>query len=210
MKPKFTNILNYFNQRKDFYHSLQNVISKNTDGRIPHHNIAVLNVLVNMYDIKTYLEIGVHNGASMSYVVKQNKNKIDCYGIDLFCQDPNYQDYNCDSLDISRSKANVEANNESNSTINLIAGNSLSQQTLNKVNHVDFDLVFIDGDHSYNRAKSDFTNYSSITKPGGFIVLDDCLPECPGIMRLAGEIKSEKNHDIIGNFKDCDLIIQKR
>ena len=145
----------------------------------------------------------------MSYVVNQNKNKIDCYGIDLFCQDKNYQDYNCDSLDISKSKANVEANNVSNSTINLIAGNSQSQQTLCKVKHIDFDLLFIDGEHSYNGVKSDFTNYSDLTRSGGFIVMDDCLPECPGIVRLAEEIKREKNYNIIGNFNDCNLIIQK-
>jgi len=40
--------------------------------------------MVQLLDIKNYLEIGVHNGASMSYVVNQNKNSINCYGIDLF------------------------------------------------------------------------------------------------------------------------------
>jgi cephalosporin hydroxylase len=37
------------------------------------------------------------------------------------------------------------------------------------------DLLFIDGDHSYDGVKADFTNYRSLVRPGGMIVLHDIV-----------------------------------
>jgi predicted O-methyltransferase YrrM len=39
------------------------------------------------------------------------------------------------------------------------------------------DLLFIDGDHSYEGVKADFANYSSLVRPGGLIVLHDIVPD---------------------------------
>ena len=40
-----------------------------------------------------------------------------------------------------------------------------------------FDLVFIDGDHSYNGAKADFNNYRTRVRPGGLLTFHDIAPE---------------------------------
>jgi cephalosporin hydroxylase len=39
------------------------------------------------------------------------------------------------------------------------------------------DLLFIDGDHSYDGVKADFVNYSPLLRPGGLIVLHDIIPD---------------------------------
>lgn len=38
-----------------------------------------------------------------------------------------------------------------------------------------FDMVFIDGDHTYLGAKMDFEMYGSLVKPGGMVVLHDII-----------------------------------
>ena len=206
----FNTILSYKYENNYSLTNLKRIISSNIHGRIPHHRIFVLNIIVNLFEIKTYLEIGVHNGASMSYVVHQNNRSIDCYGVDLFCNDKNYKDYDEDKLEIEKTRKNIQRNNESNSKITLLAGNSRSSDIFNRLNNNKFDLLFIDGDHSYKGVKSDFFTYSKLVQSGGFIILDDFVPECPGITRLVNEIKSDPNFFILGNFEGCDLIILKK
>ena len=43
------------------------------DGRICHHRIIILFALTELYNLENYLEIGVHNGSSMSYVIQSKK-----------------------------------------------------------------------------------------------------------------------------------------
>ena len=56
-----------------------------------------------------------------------------------------------------------------------------------------FDLLFIDGDHSYEQAKSDFFNYSAkIEKPGIIIFHDYHHKDYPGITQVVDEIIEQK------------------
>lgn len=54
------------------------------DGRICHSSIILLNILANNIDINNYMEIGVHNGGSMTMLLSSNNKNINMYGIDLF------------------------------------------------------------------------------------------------------------------------------
>lgn len=62
-----------------------------------------------------------------------------------------------------------------------IRGDSRTPQTLARVRSLlrghRLDLLFIDGDHSYEGVKSDFANYSPLVRPGGLIVLHDIVPD---------------------------------
>ena len=55
---------------------------------------------------------------------------------------------------------------------NLTSDDFFNQNTLQ------FDLIFIDGDHSYQQVKKDLINAAKFLKPNGAIVLHDCLPHC--------------------------------
>ncbi|RJG40884.1 CmcI family methyltransferase [Mesorhizobium sp. DCY119] len=47
-----------------------------------------------------------------------------------------------------------------------------------------YDVVVIDGDHSYEGVKFDFENYSKLVRPGGYIIVDDYdVDEWPDIKR---------------------------
>jgi cephalosporin hydroxylase len=86
----------------------------------------------------------------------------------------------------------------------LLQGDSTSESNREKIGKIfpeGVDFLFIDGDHSYDGAKTDFINYSPLVKPGGLIAFHDVvesyderfglLTECwtGGVPRLWKEIK---------------------
>ena len=62
--------------------------------------------------------------------------------------------------------------------LHTIVADSRSQETIDKVKsicpHIDF--LFIDADHSYEGAKTDFENYGPLVKSGGIIAFHDLIP----------------------------------
>jgi len=55
----------------------------------------------------------------------------------------------------------------------LVRGLSTDPDVWKQVMHHKWDMVYIDGNHDYEVAKSDFTNCSKILSSRGIIVLDD-------------------------------------
>ena len=195
---------------KEYYNFLENEICKNIDGRICHHKIRILHTICKLMNINSYLEIGVHNGGSMSYVISNNKT-IKCYGIDLF--DDTYGYYkNEDKINLLRTTLNIEKNNKC-SKINLIQGNSFSNKTVEKLKNLlkeKIDLLFIDGDHSYNGVKNDFIKYSEFVKSNGIIILDDFNIEHTDIVKFVYEyINNNSRYKILGVYDNNELIILK-
>jgi len=60
----------------------------------------------------------------------------------------------------------------------LIIANSQTQETKNKVKEFcpQYDLIFIDGDHTYEGVRRDFLLYKDLLSPRGFIVFHDIDP----------------------------------
>ncbi|MBA7492407.1 hypothetical protein ES702_02957 [subsurface metagenome] len=60
--------------------------------------------------------------------------------------------------------------------VSLIFGRSDAPGVITKVKSIvgdNVDLLFIDGDHSYQVVKSDYDNYGSLVRPGGLIIFHD-------------------------------------
>ena len=78
----------------------------------------------------------------------------------------------------------------------FIIGSSHDAVSVEKVyNSCDqIDFLFIDGDHSYKSALTDWLVYSPLVKPGGMVVFNDPLlrDENGGVGRLMDELKSGK------------------
>jgi predicted O-methyltransferase YrrM len=200
-----SDIDNFYQNNKKFYTDLKTTIQKNISGRICHHGVTVLNIIVQLLDIQNYLEIGVHNGASMSYVVNQNKNSINCYGIDLF--ENTFSHYIKDKISKHRTLNNIKLNNTSNSAIQLIQGNSTVQNVIGQVKHMKFDLLFIDGDHRFSYVKKDFENYSKLVKPNGIIVFDDYSKKHQGVIKFVDSIGN--GFEKIGLIFNNEMIYKK-
>jgi predicted O-methyltransferase YrrM len=62
-----------------------------------------------------------------------------------------------------------------------IRGDSRTPETFARVRSLlrghPLDLLFIDGDHSYEGVKADFVNFGPLVRPGGLIVLHDIVPD---------------------------------
>jgi predicted O-methyltransferase YrrM len=70
--------------------------------------------------------------------------------------------------------------------VERIKGNSHDPRTFERVKRAlgerPVDFLFIDGDHSYEGARSDFETYSRLMRPGGIIALHDIVhTETPGV-----------------------------
>ena len=86
----------------------------------------------------------------------------------------------------------------SNNETQFIKINSQSEEFINYMNNNYFDLIFIDGDHSYNGVKNDY----EISKNSGkiFVFHDIVNDECPGVVKFWTELKNNEN-DIYNFFE---------
>ena len=106
---------------------LENKPKINIDGRVCHHRIEILYALTEIYILENYLEIGVHNGSSISYVLQSNKNKK-CIGIDPFetlqTKDPHMTHYiKNDNITERKTLQNICKNNKYNGKWTILFSN---------------------------------------------------------------------------------------
>ncbi len=63
-----------------------------------------------------------------------------------------------------------------------------------------FDMILIDGDHSYDGVRQDVDIYREFLRPGGFMILhDSALPDF-GVQKVVNEIKGEDWAELIGEY----------
>lgn len=97
-----------------------------------------------------------------------------------------------------------------NQRLYLLRKNSHDYTTfviISKILHKNkLDVLYIDGDHSYNGVKKDFEMYGKLVKKGGIIVFHDIVPEslktgCE-VSRFWQEVKiNHKTLEIVKNWK---------
>ena len=108
----------------------------------------VINFLIDKFQYKSYLEIGVRSGTSIDNIRNTNRDReFFCVGID-----PNYDtDYK-------------------------ITSDEFFKKYINDVNHK-YDIIFIDGDHYHDQVMKDIDNSLLCLNRRGAIVLHDMLYE---------------------------------
>jgi predicted O-methyltransferase YrrM len=131
--------------------------------------------------IESYLEIGAAAGGSVFLINKFFKPKkivlVDDNGHPKFKQ----------RAEILKGVDRVE-----------IIGNSQLSDTIQTVYATgkEFDLLLIDGDHSYDGSLSDVANYTPLVRPGGFIMMHDIAYEPAfGVKQVFSEMKHKTNPD---------------
>lgn len=140
-------------------------ISSEIDNKTFHHHYHIL------YDIAQTF----HHTVSLNYV------EIGCYAGGSAClmlQRPNTNVISIDlGYPISQETvySNVTKLNKHNNRYLYLQRNSQLQETVDKLtDEIDaIDILFIDGDHSYNGVINDFNLYEPLVAPVGFIVFDD-------------------------------------
>lgn len=132
------------------------------------HHTQLLNALIEKYEYKSYLEIGVQNPANNFDLIRCEQRT----GIDPELQ---YrvtevlelrQDYGADGvLEFYRP----------DSVIHTCTSDDFFGLSCNR--DMKFDLIFIDGLHHADQVKRDFENSLRCLSPNGRIVIHDVLPE---------------------------------
>jgi hypothetical protein len=109
-----------------------------------------LNRLLSITKRRRYLEIGVQRGITFSRILAERLDAVD----------PNF------GFDIS---------SDNRDGVNFFALES--DEYFRRVSAgVHFDVIFIDGLHTYQQSRRDLLNAISLLAPGGVIVLDDVYP----------------------------------
>lgn len=148
-------------------HSLEEVvrISNEINNQTFHHHYHILYDIADSYPADynlNYVEIGCYAGGSACLMLQ--RENTDVVSIDLG-----------NPISPSVVKDNVSKLNKLGNNYNYIQGNSHNLDTYNKLlkytNNID--ILFIDGDHSYNGVIQDFNIYSKFVKSGGYIIFDD-------------------------------------
>ena len=86
--------------------------------------------------------------------------------------------------------------------------NAYSNQCVNEFQNESIDVVYIDGDHSYDGVKNDITLYYPKLKIGGFLCGHDYSVPWPDVIRAVDEHSKEYNLDL-HIFKDASWLMRK-
>lgn len=122
---------------------------------------------------KMVVEIGTLNGGTLWALCRLASSAAELTSIDL-PGGPFGGGYGEGSVSRLRALARTDQK------IHLIRGDSHALETLEQLEAAlrgrSIDLLFIDGDHSYEGVKRDFELYSPLVRPGGMIAFHDILP----------------------------------
>jgi hypothetical protein len=84
-----------------------------------------------------------------------------------------------------------------------IIGSSMEPRVIEMAKQISkirqYDILFIDGDHSYNGVKNDTLNYISIVRGGGYLIFHD-TEHIHGIRQWVNEF--------LNNNNDCELVMR--
>lgn len=70
----------------------------------------------------------------------------------------------------------------------IIKHYSTAPEALEAARSLPFNLLIIDGDHSFDGVKYDFDNYFPLLQPGGYVIFDDYnAKEWPGVQHFIDE-----------------------
>ena len=114
--------------------------------------------LIKMSKYMTVLEIGVFEGETTQHLIKALPKGGQYVGIDI-------NDY--------RTEKTIALMEVGGKSIDFILGNSLSELEKLPKNH--FDLIFVDGDHSYDHVLPEFYLVEKLVSNGGVIVYHDTI-----------------------------------
>lgn len=145
------------------------------DCPVPHlQNSCEFNEFIDtVYKVKKpkyVLEIGSFYGATLWAFLKYNENLKFLASIDLSIpkSDSRYED-------MVKSKMLWPSWIPKNVLFKAIEGNSTLKDTYAKIASIKFDMIFIDGDHSFEGVKSDFNIYRQFLAKDGIIVIHDSV-----------------------------------
>lgn len=176
-----------------------------TDVPTFHHHYHILYDIANTFGDKkiNYVEIGAYAGGSSCLMLQRLNTTI--ISVDL-------------GEPISKEVvfSNIIEYKNNNNYYKYIQGNSQIQETKDKVIETlsnsrvlgysnKIDILFIDGDHSFDGVLADFNMYSDLVNIGGYVVFDDYNDSVhsPDVkLAVDSLVPSLVDYEIIGTFEN--------
>ena len=158
----------------------------------------VVDLLIEFFDVKTFLEIGVAYGGHATHILKKYKN-LQYWGVDPYIANYDQKDgFSNDVNKLFKNKKNQEAFDLLHYSVKVNLStfgkrcnlHRTKSETFFKKNKKKFDLIYIDGDHRFPQVYSDLSNSWKFVKTGGVLCGDDYSWE--GVKRAVVKF-SEKN-----------------
>jgi cephalosporin hydroxylase len=153
--------MKYTKESLDILEKVSRVIAEQTF----HHHYHILYDIVTSYEDTqqlTYVEIGCYAGGSACLVLQRPNTQV--VSIDLG-----------DPISPEVVKENVTKLNVHNNSYTYLQGNSQDTEMVERLSKEvsGIDVLFIDGDHSYQGVINDFLLYKDLVNTRGYIVFDD-------------------------------------
>lgn len=136
------------------------------------------------------LEIGTANGGSLLPITRLSASDAHVISVDLHHGEFG-GGYPAWRIPLYKSFARTTQR------LDLLRGDSHDPRTFNRVRALlagePLDLLFIDGDHTFDGVRQDFETYGALVRPGGLIAFHDINPEnelvpSDGTRRLVGDV----------------------
>lgn len=191
---------NNFSINRESIDVLNNIIDK-MENKSFHNHYHILYDICNSYktDI-TYLEIGAYAGGSAS-LVASHKNVKRVFSVDIG-----------KPIDKEIPIRNVNKFKHDKCSYHYFEGSSFDSNIIYDVHNSikNVDILFIDGDHSYNAVLYDFNNYKDLVNSGGYIVFDDYMDNVhsprvkPAVDFIVANLLNDE-YDIIGSLSYPEL-----
>jgi cephalosporin hydroxylase len=168
-------------------------ITKKINNQTFHHHYHILYDIANTFDDAiNYVEIGCYAGGSACLMLQRPKTNVV-------------------SIDLGRPinpkivYENVKNLNVHSNSYNYLEGSSQSENMVNRLKEIvqNINILFIDGDHSYNGVINDFNLYEKMVVSGGYIVFDDYYDNTssPGVRKAVDDlVKTINGYEIIGTL----------
>jgi len=135
-------------------------------GRVPENGLIV--------------EIGTLYGRSMSFLALGSSDSVRLYAVDC------WEDYHrmVKAVEYLTKLGVIDR-------IKIIKGYSVD---VAKSFNGEIDMLFIDGNHSYESVKADYESWHPFLRKGGIVAFHDCImPKYPGVCKVVDEIASKEN-----------------
>jgi len=160
-------VLEVLQENTPFTSNLVKTIASSMKGNTFHHHYHILYTLRSLIkkELATYTEIGTFNGGSLCLML-QHTSPVKCISIDPF---------HLDRTTITIVNDNIANFNKHGYSVELTKKFSTDATLIADLRARGFktDILFIDGDHSYNAVVHDFNAFNEFVAEGGFIVFDD-------------------------------------
>lgn len=163
------------------------------------------------------LEIGSLYGISLAilynHIATRFDNKL------VVCLDPLHGFYGEDQqdavLNVSINESvvlrNMKMTNVPESDFKLVKHYSTEQRAIDAAKDINFNVLIIDGDHSYEGVKFDFENYFPLLQSGGYVIFDDYnAKEWPGVKQFIDQDLKQYDDFILIGFISRTAVGQKK